>query len=181
MFNRKQTKLDAKEQIKGNIGTMVLIIIIMGLISMTVIGAIFAPAMSLGLCLIFIGMSNDEKPNIADLFKRANSFARALWLMIITQFFVMLWTFLFIIPGIIKALSYSMGPYVLAENPDWTARECLDESKRIMKGNIGKLFVLLLSFFPWFLLIMITFGIASIYVMPYVGTTVAGFYKSIRD
>ena len=181
MFDRKQAKFDAKEQIKGNIGMMVAIIIIAGLIAMTVIGSLFMPAMYLGLCLIFIGMTNGVKPTVMDLFKRANSFGRALWLNIIIGFFTMLWMFLLIVPGIIKALSYSMGAFVLAENPDWSARECLNESKRIMKGNVGKLFVLQLSFIPWFLLCGATFGIAAIYVVPYFGTTIASFYKSISD
>lgn len=43
-----------------------------------------------------------------------------------------------------------MSYYILVENPDYTASEALRESKRIMKGQKLKLFVLWLSFIGWF-------------------------------
>jgi len=181
MPERKELKAAAKQQIKGNIGILFGMILVMGLITGTLVGGLFFPAMQVGLCLVFIGITGGVKPAIGDLFKRANSFGKALWLMIITGFFTMLWTYLLIVPGIIKALSYSMGPYIMAEHPDWTARQCLTESKRIMKGNVGKLFMLHLSFFLWYCLCGITFGIGYIYVFPYVNTTVANFYNAIKN
>jgi len=180
-MDRKQLKANAKSQIKGNIGILFLCYLVMGLISGTVVGALFAPAMGLGFCLMYLGLIDGVKPAIGDLFKKANAFGKALWLMIITGFFTVLWTYLLIVPGIIKGLSYSMGPYIMSENPDWTARQCLTESKRIMKGNVGKLFVLELSFIPWFLLCSITFGIAFVYVFPYMNTTIANFYRQIKE
>jgi len=180
MPERAQMKQMARSQIKGNIGILFAIVLVMGLISATLVGGLFYPAMNVGLCLIYIGIAYGQKPSLGDLFKRANTFGKALWLSIITGFFTMLWTYLLFIPGIIKALSYSMGPYIMAEHPDWTARQCLNESKRIMKGNIGKLFVLQLSFILWYMLCGITFGIAYIYVLPYVTTTVAHFYNAIK-
>ena len=181
MPERVQLKQQAKEQIKGNIGILFAITLVMGLIAGTLIGGLFVPAMNVGLCLIYINMTIGTKPSVGDLFKRVDTFGKALWLMLITQFFTMLWTYLFIIPGIIKGLSYSMGSYILAEHPDWTARQCLSESKRIMKGKVGKLFVLQLSFFPWHLLGGITFGIAYIYIIPYINATTANFYNAIKE
>jgi len=181
MPERKELKAAAKEQIKGNIGVLFGMILVLGLITATLVGGLFFPAMQVGLCLVFIGLTSGIKPAIGDLFKRANTFGKALWLTIITGFFTMLWTYLLFVPGIIKALSYSMGPYILAEHPDWTARQCLTESKRIMKGNVGKLFVLHLSFFLWYCLCGITFGLGYIYVFPYVNTTVANFYNAIKN
>jgi len=62
---------------------------------------------------------------------------------------------------IVKGLSYSQGFLVLADNPDWTARQALRESKRIMRGWRGDLFVLTLSFIGWgllWLLVAVGFG-----------------------
>lgn len=73
-----------------------------------------------------------------------------------------------------------MSFYILADNPDMTAGEALKESMRITKGHKGQLFVLGLSFIPWYLLGMITFGIAFIYVVPYISTTIANFYKELK-
>ena len=53
------------------------------------------------------------------------------------------------------------------------------KSMELMEGHKMELFVLNLSFFPWYLLVLLTFGLASIYVAPYTRTTLALFYKSI--
>ena len=73
-----------------------------------------------------------------------------------------------------------MAFYILAENPDMTAREALNESKLIMNGHKLDFFVLQLSFILWALLTAVTFGIASIYVMPYQQLTFTNFYHNIK-
>jgi len=180
MPERAQLKQLAKGQIKGNIGILFVCTIVLSFMTFLTLG-LFAPALGVGVCFIYLNMTGGAKPSVGDLFKRSSTFGKALWLSIITGFFTMLWTYLLIVPGIIKGLSYSMGPYVMAENPDWTARQCLSESKRIMKGNVGKLFVLYLSFIPWMLLCGITFGVAYIYVFPYMDATIANFYLAIKS
>ena len=74
-----------------------------------------------------------------------------------------------------------MSNFVLAENPDMTAREALNVSKRITKGHKMELFVLSLSFIPWIFLVAFTFGIASVYVVPYMELTITNFYHEIKD
>ncbi len=117
---------------------------------------------------------------LGDVFSGINQTGRALWLNILVSFFTFLWSLLFVIPGIIKQYSYSMAFYVLADNPELTAREALAKSKEIMQGHKLDLFVLHLSFIGWFFLVGLTFGIAAIYVIPYMSTTVANFYNSIK-
>ena len=180
MFIRSELKTAAKGQISGNIGIFFVCYLLIGLICGTGVGALLAPALSIGLIMMFLGLTNGQKPKIGDLFNGINVFGKALWLNIITGFFTMLWMYLFIIPGIIKAISYSMAPYILAENPNMTAREALNESKRITKGHKGDLFVLQLSFFWWYCLCGITFGIAYIYVVPYMQATMANAYNKIK-
>lgn len=87
---------------------------------------------------------------------------------------------LLVIPGIIKGLSYSMATYILADHPEMTARQALNESKRIMDGHKMDLFLLELSFIGWLLLVGITCGIAIIYVGPYMNATMVNFYNSIK-
>ena len=59
------------------------------------------------------------------------------------------------IPGIVKTYSYAMAPYILCENPNMTANEAITESKRIMEGHKGELFLLELSFIGWHLLVFL--------------------------
>ena len=73
-----------------------------------------------------------------------------------------------------------MSYYVLADNPDFTARQAITKSRQIMKGHKMDFFILELSFFWWNILVSLTLGIAAIYVIPYKNATIANFYNSIK-
>ncbi|GHU42468.1 hypothetical protein FACS1894111_06460 [Clostridia bacterium] len=139
------------------------------------------PSFALGLAQIFLKVSRMERPAISEVFGGFSQWSRAFFLTLLIEVFTFLWALLFIIPGIIKAISYSMSYYILADKPDLTAREALNESKRITKGHKAELFILALSFIPWLLLVSITFGIAGIYVLPYIETTVANYYQELKN
>ena len=61
-----------------------------------------------------------------------------------------------------------------------TAREALNESKRITVGAKKDLFVMELSFLGWAMLGGITFGIALIYVYPYMQAAKVNAYLAIK-
>ena len=92
-----------------------------------------------------------------------------------------LWLLLFIIPGIIAAYRYSMTYYILAENPELSASEAIDRSKELMDGNKYRLFCLGFSFFGWIILSVITLGIGSIFLNPYMQAANAAFYRDITE
>jgi uncharacterized membrane protein len=71
--------------------------------------------------------------------------------------------------------------YVLAEHPEMSGKEAIDESKKIMDGHKWEYFVLSLSFILWYLLGSVTFGIAYIYIIPYISTTITNFYHEIKN
>lgn len=188
-MTRAELKAKAKEQLKGKIGKFFLcelIIVALGAACgfIPVIGwiaSIFVtPALSIGLILVYLGVTKGEDVEISNLFNGFQYMGKALWLGILVGVFTFLWALLFYIPGIVKALSYSMSYYILAENPNMTAREALNESKRITNGHKMDLFVLGLSFIPWILLVIVTCGIAAIYVVPYMQLTNTNFYHSIK-
>ena len=94
----------------------------------------------------------------------------------------LLWTLLGIIPGIIKIFQYFAVEYILALRPDISSGEALDLSKKLMKGNKIKSFVLSLSFTPWYILSLLTFGLLGyLYVTPYVEATHIEFFSSLRE
>ena len=188
-MNRAELKAAAKEQIKGNIGMLFLCgLIIFGIalacafIPMVggVASFLVTPPLSLGVCMIYLGLTEGKKAEVGTLFQGFQSFGKSIWLSILVAVFTFLWTLLLYIPGIIKGLSYSMAFYVLADNPEITAREALRESKEIMHGHKWELFVLELSFFLWMILGLFTLGFAYIYVIPYMSATVANFYQKIK-
>ncbi len=77
----------------------------------------------------------------------------------------------------IKDLLYVLSYYIMYDNPNMTAKEVVEESEQIMKGQRGKYFSLELSFIGWVLLAMLTFGIGIIFLMPYMQISIAIFYE----
>ena len=96
--------------------------------------------------------------------------------------YLLLWTLLFIIPGIVKAYSYRMVPYILAEHPEMSANEVITRSRQMMNGNKWQAFKLDLSFLGWILLGFLTLGLGLIfYTEPYMESTQAALYLKLRD
>ena len=94
--------------------------------------------------------------------------------------YIVLWSLLFIIPGIMAAYSYSMTGYILAENPDMTADEAIARSKQMMDGNRWRLFCLQISFIGWSILSsLLTFGIGELWLTPYRQAAGAAFYREV--
>lgn len=92
-----------------------------------------------------------------------------------------LWLFVFVIPGIVKAFEYSIIPYILAENPEMSSKEVFAEAKRLMKGNKMRVLMLDLSFIGWLLVSILTVGIGAFIIAPYYHATRAEFYKEIMS
>ena len=188
-MTRAELKAEAKKQISGNIGNLFVMFLIMFVIEFVlafipivgpIMGALVSPVFGLSLCIVYLALTKGTGTQIGDIFKGFNSMGKAIWLQIITNFFTAMWSLLLVIPGIIKTYSYSMAFYILADNPELTAREALSKSKEMMNGHKLDLFVLQLSFIGWSLLTGLTFGLAGIYTIPYISATMANFYNSIK-
>ena len=76
---------------------------------------------------------------------------------------------------------FSQIYYLLADNPQIGAVEVLKKSAEMMKGYKGKLFCLDLSFIGWYLLGIVTLGIAFIWVGPYIKTANTIFYENLKS
>ncbi len=127
-----------------------------------------------------IDSTNNKPIFIKDVTCGFDRFIETLVLNLINSLLIILWSFLLIIPGIIKAISYSMSFYVLYENPEMTANQARIKSMEIMEGHKMDYFVLILSFIGWFFLGALTFGILYIWIIPYINTACAEFYNDIK-
>ena len=103
------------------------------------------------------------------------------WLL--AYIFTALWLLLLVIPGIVKSYAYSMSYYI---TDDWARQgykvkstEAINASKEMMKGHKGELFLLDLSFIGWYFIVLITFGLAGLYVRPYHQATRAAYYRNL--
>ncbi|MBQ1947563.1 MAG: DUF975 family protein [Clostridia bacterium] len=193
-MNRVELKAKAKEKIKGKIGILFLITLIIGVVSalaslvlslIPVVGSvasaiIVTPAFTLSTIRIYLNLKADTKPEVGDAFSGFDDFWSAFKVNFFVGLFTFLWSLLFVIPGYIKSISYSMSMYILAENKGKAALECIEESKAMTEGHKMELFVLSLSFIGWILLGSITLGIAFIWVLPYMQATFANAYYSLK-
>lgn len=147
--------------------------------------SIFTYPVIMGLMLYYVGFSEGRTVGIADVFakgfdgryylRRVGGYA---WMLL----FTLLWSCLLVIPGIVKAYSYSLTPYILAKYPDIDAKEALKLSMKYMDGRKADLFVLNLSFIGWILLSSLTVGLLAVfYVLPYFMITQTLWYKDVMQ
>ena len=145
-------------------------------IAMFIIGS----ALELGYDKFNISMyENTSAPKIETIFSRFSYFGNALLLRLLMFVKILLWTLLFIIPGIVAAYRYSMAPYIMAETPDLSATEAIERSKQLMAGNKWRLFCLDFSFIGWWLLSAFTGGIGGVFLRPYTKAASTAFYLDL--
>lgn len=150
-----------------------------GLFLFSLLGYIVISPIVIGYVSVYLKISRGEDCTVGVLFSQIRNFLKTAGLLLLMWVKVFLWSLLFVIPGIIAALRYSMAPYIMAENPDIGINEAIERSKDMMRGNKWRLFVLYLSFIGWALLIPITFGIILFWLNPYMSVTYANFYNSL--
>lgn len=119
--------------------------------------------------------------DIGQLFAGFRRFLRTGGLNVLRTLRIALWSLLFLVPGVLAFYSYRMAYFLLADNPDMTAARALAESKRMMRGNRWRLMCLEASFIGWLLLVVATFGLALVFVLPYMLATFAAFYEDLLD
>lgn len=117
----------------------------------------------------------------SNMFKLAfGAYGRNLAGMLLMFVFTLLWTLLFIIPGVIKTIAYSMTPYILKDFPELSPNQAINLSQKMMKGHKLDFFCLVLSFLGWALLCILTLGIGTLWLSPYVCTSFAAFYQDVK-
>lgn len=159
-----------------------------GIKGLTVLSIVLSPLLVslLGFYVILIKRDPSEQfslgEEIKNIFKVSfdATYGKKLVVSILRTVFITLWCFLFIIPGIVYNYSSYFSFQIMCENPNLKPMEALKLSKKMVKGNRGELFALDLSFIGWWILCGISFGIASIYAIPYYLTTQALYYENFK-
>lgn len=179
----------ARESLAGKwglaVGTFTLYCFISAIISGIkgigpVISLIISGPFIVGISIFSLSISRNTQPKLEQILEGFKNFGRSLSAYLLVTLFTLLWTLLFIIPGIIASFSYSQTYYILADDGKIGAREAIKKSKRIMTGNKGKYFSLLLSFFGWGILSILTFGIGLLWLVPYMSVSFAKFYDDVK-
>lgn len=135
-----------------------------------------------GLTVSLLRNHREESVDIENLFDgfRRGRYVRVFCALFLVNLFTFLWTLLLIIPGIMKAFSYALTPYILLDEPELTAKQAISRSCEIMQGRRWKLFCLYFSFIGWGILCLLTFGIGFLWLAPYINASIAAFYEDAR-
>lgn len=193
-MDRASMKEHAKEQIRGKIFTLLamnLIVIAVSWVASFILGPIswiltllISGPINYTWAVVFLGITNKSRlPLFDDLLAgfKGDNFLRNFIAYLRYSIFTFLWSLLFVIPGIIKSIAYSQMFYFLAEDDKMDAGEAQSKSMEVMEGHKCEYFVLLLSFVPWYILGVITFGIGFIWILPYINTTLAEYHVRLTS
>ena len=144
--------------------------------------SLLALPLSWGLTVSLLRNHREESVDLENLFDgfRGGRYTRVFCALFLVNLFTFLWALLLIIPGIMKAFSYALTPYILLDEPELTARQAITRSCEIMQGRRWKLFCLYLNFIGWGILSLLTFGIGFLWLVPYMNASVAAFYEDAR-
>ncbi|WP_139958315.1 DUF975 family protein [Flavicella sediminum] len=184
---------DAKDSLTGKwgiaVGTYLVIFCISAAIQVIAekaplasVGSILISGpLALGIAIFALSIVRKEETRFEQIFEGFHNFGNALVTYLLMLLFILLWTLLLIIPGIIAAISYAMTFYILAENPDLAPREVLQKSQDMMYGYKMKYAGILLRIFGLAILCIFTLGIGFLFLAPYVQVVNAQFYEEIKD
>lgn len=198
MFNRIEYKKSALLTLKNNWGVPCLLTIIFlalsglsstgaGILSVCVSGIMGVGIIFTFMKMIVVQHAPVNSPEAAEkiTFSTFLEGIESRWLSALLGslwniLWIFLWSLLFVIPGIVKAYSYSMMFYVLAENPKIGPMKAMDISKILTQGHKSDLFMMDLSFIGWAFLSMLTCGIGLIWLVPYMTMTETYAYYDLK-
>ena len=135
-----------------------------------------------GFNVAFLDFKRTGAPlKIEEMFDGFKDYGRVLTTKVLEAIYIVLWSLLLFIPGIIKAISYSQTDYILKDYPELKHNEAIALSMAMMKAHKFHYFYLTLTFIGWFFLGILTLGIGLLWVNPYYATASAHFYEYVKE
>jgi len=201
-MNRAKIKKEARDILRGNIWNFLKPSILFGLVFGAIMGIfgssmadldgetitismipslleLLAMPISFGILAYQVKLVRKEDYDLNMIFSYYRKFWPIFCLNFFISLFIGLWSLLFIVPGIIAAYRYSMAMLIMIDGEE-DPIECIKKSKQMMYGYKWDYFVFQLSFILWHLLGIITFGLAYIYVIPYISASSILYYDDLK-
>lgn len=184
-----ELRADARASLSHNWGGAVVNCIVMGAINGiasfipwvgTFVSLLLLP-LSYGYAVTFLyNARTGQSFNVQDLFEGFRDYGRIFGTMLLKGVYVLLWTCLLIVPGIVKSYSYAMTEFVLKDEPELKFNAAIEKSMAMMQGHKFDLFYLQLTFIGWILLCILTLGIGLLWLNPYMTSATAHFYQEVK-
>ena len=202
-MERKELKEWSKNKIKGHIWQLLVPILVVGIFTTLSVGVkyqineegiikitsygyylgILFCFLNVGLVYYLVQFIKDKEYQFSDLWKFINDYIRILLVTILEGIFTLLWALLLIVPGIIKAIAYSLVDFILGDDQykDLSYTEVLKKSEEMMMGHKMDYFVLTLSFIGWHILAIFTLGLLEIWIIPYEKVATTKFLLDVKE
>jgi uncharacterized membrane protein len=185
----RELMAQAREALKGRWGlaigaNLIYFVIIIAAQNIPKVGAgisiIVGAPLIVGVSGFFLCLARKQDAQLVQIFDGIKKFWACLGTYLLAFIFILLWSLLLIIPGIMAAYSYAMIYFILAENDSIGPLEAIAKSKEMMRGNRWKLFCLSLRFIGWSIVCILTLGIGFLWMFPYLYVSLARFYDDIQ-
>lgn len=154
------------------------------MVTLSMVAAIFIGwPVTFGFRMTMLALARDGKrPEVSGMGSALNGqyYLKCIGLYLLINIFTFLWSLLLIIPGIIKGISYSMAPYILAENPEIGCLEAINRSQKMMCGYKWQYFFMSLGCLGWIILSIFTLFIGSMWIVPYYEVAYSHFYLEVK-
>jgi len=144
------------------------------------------PVLDVGFISFCMKTHRKQKTEFKDLLNGFMFFFKIIAIFIVTSFFILLWSLLLIIPGIVASYRYRQAYYILLDDPEKGVFQCIDESKALMNGNKLDLLTVDISFIGWYILDIVialitplpfAIPVVSLWLSPYLVLTRVAFYE----
>ena len=175
----KELRRRARESMKGRYGKSLGVVFVGGLVSL--FGSIFTTgAMRYGSDNYFVAQQRGEKPSLSTAFEGFSKYGKTWTLWFLQGLFLFLWSFLLVIPAIVKSYSYRAS-YCVMKDYDLGVKGSVTESRKLMWSFKAKLFRLRLSFAGWLMLSCLLPLIGALFLEPYIRAAEAEFYCEMLE
>lgn len=139
--------------------------------------------MGWGFSMTFLALHRHEEGDTFDMWHLLDGyrdFRRIFCTLFLQSVYTVLWSLLLFIPGIVKACSYAMTPYILRDRKDLSNNAAIELSMAMMQGHKMDYFLLELSFLGWVILCILSLGIGFFWLSPYMQASVVNFYEDVK-
>lgn len=142
--------------------------------------SIITTFLTFGMYKIMLKLVRKKETEFNDLFAYKKDFFKLFALSFITELLVSL-GYVLIVPGIILQLCYAMIGFIYVDNNGKkSVIETMKSSRELMNGYKMDYFIFNISFVGWLFLSAFTFGLALVYVIPYVYISQALYYENLK-
>ena len=112
----------------------------------SIITTILQAFLIVGYTTSMLNIAKGKNVKLGDMLSNWRLGFKAMCLILLETIYILLWSMLFVVPGIIKIYSYSMALYILIEDPSKGINECITESREMMNGYKFDLFAMQICF-----------------------------------